>query len=420
MRFIGVLGVVTLTTMRSLMFAEGHERFSEDKLPMVITWVSPDVGVSLEAGDDLAAMEMLKAYPDVTAVEAWTDAYLYWKEPEDSGFMEAIIRTFSEPWDGLQMRPLSLVEGVYPTESQSEVVISWQMANEYGLQVGDPLVLRILSGISGTPDFAAEIPEETWIITGIVYHPYMYDSGDYNVYVDPASFTHIVGLEHLDAFYAQFTNFDAAMAHFDDYRATIESQTPFQIQGWNITNPAYNGFVEEIQEWADPLVALGGIAMLVSSFLVVTVVSTIVIEQKRQIGVMKSMGATWLDNFRMYAGIATTYGVIGMVPGVLLGVPIGYYLAGMISRLTNLLIRDFTIPYDAVLLGAGLGLLMPFLAAIVPVILGTRIKILEAMTDFGISAQYGRGLIARFIGWLPIPIFVRHALANIFQKKGRL
>jgi putative ABC transport system permease protein len=63
---------------------------------------------------------------------------------------------------------------------------------------------------------------------------------------------------------------------------------------------------------------------------------------------------------------------------------------------------------------------MPFLASIVPVILGTRVKILEAMTDFGISAQYGHGPVARFISWLPVPMFVRHALANISQKKGRL
>ena len=51
--------------------------------------------------------------------------------------------------------------------------------------------------------------------------------------------------------------------------------------------------------------------MIVSGFLVTNVISAIVLEQSRQIGVMKSLGATRWDNFLMYSGIALTYGMIG-------------------------------------------------------------------------------------------------------------
>ena len=42
------------------------------------------------------------------------------------------------------------------------------------------------------------------------------------------------------------------------------------------------------------------------------------------------------------------------------------------------------------------------------------------MTDLGIAVDYGRGLLARLIGALPLPINVRQALSNVTRKKGRL
>jgi hypothetical protein len=54
------------------------------------------------------------------------------------------------------------------------------------------------------------------------------------------------------------------------------------------------------------------------------------------------------------------------------------------------------------------------------VLLGTRVTILEAMTDLGIAVDYGRGPLARLIRVLPLPINVRQALSNVTRKKGRL
>ena len=86
----------------------------------------------------------------------------------------------------------------------------------------------------------------------------------------------------------------------------------------------------------------------------------------------------------------------------------------------NVLLDEFTVSYPAVITGAVMGVVMPFLAALIPVLLGTRVTIREAITDLGISSRYGNGLGARLIHRLPLPTSVRQALANIYQKKGRL
>jgi putative ABC transport system permease protein len=152
---------------------------------------------------------------------------------------------------------------------------------------------------------------------------------------------------------------------------------------------------------------LGIVALLVSGFLVVNVISSIVVEQKRQIGVMKALGANGWDNFVMYAGIALTYGLLGVIPGVLLGIPLGYLAAqGMASTMLTVVDR-FTISPPAILMGIAIGLGVPILAAFVPVFNGSRVKILDAMTDLGIDSSYGSGVLSRLISKLPLPATIR-------------
>ncbi len=72
------------------------------------------------------------------------------------------------------------------------------------------------------------------------------------------------------------------------------------------------------------------------------------------------------------------------------------------------------------MLGAVMGLLVPVIAALLPVFNGTRVTVLDALTDLGISGAWGKRRLSRLIGRLPLPINVRQALSNVAQKKGRL
>ena len=65
------------------------------------------------------------------------------------------------------------------------------------------------------------------------------------------------------------------------------------------------------------------------------------------------------------------------------------------------------------------GLAIPVLASLVPVFNGTRVRILEAMTDLGIDANYGSARWRRS-SRLPPPITVRQGLSNVSLKKARL
>ncbi len=60
------------------------------------------------------------------------------------------------------------------------------------------------------------------------------------------------------------------------------------------------------------------------------------------------------------------------------------------------------------------------MASIVPVYFGTRVSILDAMTDLGIGGNYTIGVLNRLIKALPIPLNLKQSFNNIVQKKARL
>jgi putative ABC transport system permease protein len=78
------------------------------------------------------------------------------------------------------------------------------------------------------------------------------------------------------------------------------------------------------------------------------------------------------------------------------------------------------------MLEAAVGLVVPFLAAIWPVVDGTRITVREAITSYGLSkGQFGTGVIDRLLvaaehalPLLPRPFAI--SLRNTFRRKGRL
>jgi ABC-type lipoprotein release transport system permease subunit len=92
----------------------------------------------------------------------------------------------------------------------------------------------------------------------------------------------------------------------------------------------------------------------------------------------------------------------------------------IVGDFAGTLITDFQVSPPAIILGIVLGLAVPVLSAAIPVYNGTRVTILEAMTDLGISGGYKVGPIARLIRRLPLPIQIKQSLNNINQKKARL
>lgn len=415
--FIGVFGVVTLFTMGDLIVNRLEDDIQEDKLAMMKTHLNLAAGQTPTPNDVL--LNQVEAYPGVTTVEGYLASLVYFQADDGDKFEDGMVISSYAPMGESELEPMRVIDGEYPVSGQRQLAVEQRMAKEFGLEVGDTLNLRMVSLAGG----GAEIPVETWTITAIVFQPYMLDFNYdpvVSVFTTFEDAQYITGISYVNYIFTRFSSYKLADEQSNAFAQSLADTTSF-IPDLNYTaDPAKNEQIKSATDTSNVLGMLGLTALIVSGFLVINVVNSIVIEQKRQIGVMKSLGASRGDNFFIYVGIALAYGVFGVIPGVVLGMPAGYFAAQALATTMGTIIEDFVLAPRAIFLGIGIGLAVPVLAALLPVFNGTRVKILDAMLDLGISSKYGNGPIAKLIAKLPVSINVRQGMSNVSQKKGRL
>lgn len=416
--FIGVLGVVTLFSMGDILVSRLEHDIQKDKLSMVkMGLTTSESEVVLPSGDEF--LQLVSAQPGVETADGQITSQLYFKEPGSDDFDQGSLIAYFTPMNELQLEPLQLIEGDYPAAGSKQLTVERRMADTYDLKVGDALALRMVSQAGE----GIGIPEETWTISGIVFQPYTVVD---NVKMSSTVFTtfedaqYISGVQGFTNLQIRYTDYETAQAESSHLTNVISTETPYIPYISFVFDPDENEQISEAANISSVLGILGIVALVVSGFLVVNVVNSIVIEQKRQIGVMKSLGATGWDNVVIYAGIALGYGLLGVVPGVLLGIPAGYFAAKGMAGNMNTIVDKFDFSATSIMMGVVIGLAVPVLAALIPVFNGSRVKILDAMTDLGIDSSYGKGFFARLVGRLPLPVTIRQGLSNVSQKKGRL
>jgi len=181
-----------------------------------------------------------------------------------------------------------------------------------------------------------------------------------------------------------------------------------------------------LQEAVDGIMVLlstfGIFILILSGFLVVNTLSALLGQQVRQIGIMKAIGARSSQVASLYLGMTLVFGLLG----VLIGAPLGWlgarWLAMFMAGIINSDVADLSVPASVLGLEVGVGLLAPLLAAIVPVLSGTRVTVREALNDSGVGrGQFGAGWIdhrLRNIHGLPSAWLL--PLRNAFRRKGRL
>lgn len=162
--------------------------------------------------------------------------------------------------------------------------------------------------------------------------------------------------------------------------------------------------------------AFGLLALVVCGFLVVNLVAAMLASQGREIGVMKTLGAQPRQLAQMYLAYAGTLGIAAAMIAVPIAARLGRSYAALKADLLNFSIVGFTIPWWAIALQAAVGVLVPIIAAWIPVRRACRVSVAAALRDVGIGATVS--------GWLPkVPGISRPALLSIrnaFRKRERM
>lgn len=214
-------------------------------------------------------------------------------------------------------------------------------------------------------------------------------------------------------------------AHAQDVAAVVRDRierTGRSVFVVNIREPGKHNADSLIQSLALMLGLIGALALPLSGFLVTNTISALLLQQVRQIGVMKAIGARTRQIIQIYLAIVLIYGVLALAVAMPLGAVAAYGFTRFILRLFNFELVSFAVPPSALALQILVGLVVPLLAALYPVIAGTRVTVREAIASQGTSlaARPGRRRILPAALALRLPQTLVLALRNTFRRKGRL
>jgi putative ABC transport system permease protein len=173
---------------------------------------------------------------------------------------------------------------------------------------------------------------------------------------------------------------------------------------------------------------LGILSLFLSMFLVINTVSALLTQQKRQIGVMKAIGASTGQVLGMYLGMVLFYGLLALVLAMPLSIVGARGLSHFMAGMFNFDLMDLRVPPAALWLQVAIGLMVPVLASLYPFLANLRVTAVEAMNTYQLGqGRFGTNILDRLLSganlWFARRVLLRPlvlSLRNIFRSKGRV
>jgi putative ABC transport system permease protein len=166
--------------------------------------------------------------------------------------------------------------------------------------------------------------------------------------------------------------------------------------------------------------AFAGAALVLAGVLVAATLGGMLAAQTRQIGAMKTVGATTGQLLRMYLTAAVAVAVAATLLAAVPGLFAGYGLVDVIAGLLNIDIVDRSVPWWVPAAVAASGIGVPVLVALVPVLRAARISVRAALDDHGTGSRVGLRRTDRWLARLRGNRTTLLAARNLTRRRGRL
>lgn len=185
--------------------------------------------------------------------------------------------------------------------------------------------------------------------------------------------------------------------------------------------PTENLVADSINGVTDFLTGIGVFSLLLSAFLVINTITAIMAQQKRQIGILKAIGATGSQVSTLYLSLVAAFGVLALAIALPLGALMASINARIVLDFANYNLEHFYIPLRVFLMMAAAAIFGPLIAALLPIFNGVRVTVREAISDYGTGRRARETWIDRLlVGLKGLPRPMMLSLRNAFRRKGRL
>lgn len=194
------------------------------------------------------------------------------------------------------------------------------------------------------------------------------------------------------------------------------------VYATNVPTPGEHPLQKPLSVMLLILGVLGSFSLLGSGFLVINMISALMAQQVRQIGLMKAIGARTNQVMGLYLAIIFILSLLALAIALPLTIGGARGLATFFATILSLKLNNFEIPYPVLAAQVVIGLVVPLGATLYALRVGTRITVREAISDYGVSQEpVGSSRFDRVLERvrdLPRPILL--AWRNLFRRKERL
>ncbi len=352
-----------------------------------------------ESGNGTEAQQQAPAQPGLEANR--------WRSLEIVSYLD---------YDDIRIYHISPEQGEFPPPEQ-QILLERASLEWMGVDVGDLITVEAPNGKLRELRIAGIIHDSTkmaaaWVGQGTGYiHPNTLDWFGVSRNFDELNF--IVAQGKGDE---QHINDVAQLV-----RDKVERSGRTVYFTW-VPKPGKHPADEVVQPITLLMGAMGMLSLLVSGFLVFNTLQALLTQQVRQIGIMKAIGGRVSQIMGVYYAMVLLYGLVALVIAVPLGALAGHAMTAYMAGFINFDIASAEIPPQVLALEIAVGLVVPALAAIYPILSGVRTSAAKAMSDYGLSSvEFGQGILDRLlerVRGLSRPMLL--SIRNTFRRKGRL
>jgi putative ABC transport system permease protein len=369
--------------------------------PMIGLWVDPPI--------DDAMLEALEDVEGIETLEGQLEQGIKWRlSPDDPWQTTQLIAR--QDYQEQVISQLTLDRGQWPHRKIVAV------ERGYDLDVGDIVYLEI------------EDKEHAVEIGGTIFNtmvPGPCCGGSPVIYTTRERFAQLTGKPDFNRIMARMPVYEPAEAVWvaDSIQAHLEKQD-YEVgaalpDNRRTTAPDEHWAKEDLNGVFFLLTSLGVVSLILGLFLVYNTISAIISQQVGQIGVMKAVGASFMQVLGVYYRQVVVYSLLALMLAVPLGLLGAQALRAGIVNLGNIAPGQLTVLPQVLLVQAAIAFLSPLLIAIVPLISGARITVREAIGTYGLTGSIG--LVDRLVskaGNIPQNLIL--AIGNTFRNTGRV
>lgn len=400
----------------------GSQSIVERDLPEAYSAVNPASGTlfALNTFDD-NMIEAIRAMPEVGEAEGRRFVVVRFQTENGDWFN---LQLYAIPnFDDIGINKITSERGEFPPGERRILIERASLSPSLGLDgvdVGDILKIEPPDGrereieVSGIVHDLSQLPA---FIAGNGYGYITYDTLEW--LGEPRDFNQVV-------YVVEENKFD--QDHVEYVGRLIEDRlekSGILVIFTLIFEPGKHPAQNFLDAFSLVLGAVGFLALGLSSFLIINILSAILAQQVRQIGIMKSIGARTGQVTWMYFVLVFIFGVMAVLIAIPAGAIGGTALASLFANLLNFNVGNINFQPNVVLIQIAIGLSVPLLAAIFPIVRGVRVTVREAISEQGLGkGQFGTGLVDRFVVGLrsvvPMQRPAQISIRNTFRRKGRL